>query len=409
MTEVFNYGKELISLTIPAGYVTLENREPELTVSKRQFLQELLSVLPDVRDRYLNVGIVVSDKTRLCGYPKYLPWVIEALKKKGTHKTNITFYIAYGTHASQNDEESINSYGEEVFTNYPFVHHNCNAEHAFCNLGLTKRGTEVNLLKEITDCSLLLTFGAISYHYFAGYGGGRKLLFPGLASYESIYHNHSLFLDRENEILHTKCQPGILQGNPVAEDLKEIDHLMPPKVSIHALLNSKGVVCKLLVGDHYKDFENACNEHDKYYKSGIDKQYDMVVASCGGYPKDINFIQAHKALHYASAFVKDGGKLILLAECIDSIGSETFLKYLEPGSFEKAFAMLKDNYEGNGGTALSLISKTGRIKIYLYTSLDEHYCRLLRVRKISENDIFSILGSHKGSIAVIKNASMLVK
>ncbi len=402
------YGRRTISVSIPKEFEVLEINEPEYNIDKIQFLDKLHTVLPNDKDRYAKVGIVVSDKTRLCGYPLYLPWLIEALLKKGTLKENIIFYIAYGTHATQTDEESLSSYGN-VFREYKFVHHNCNDEKAMKELGITKRGTLVKVREEVLKSSLLITFGSISHHYFAGYGGGRKLLFPGLADKKSIYQNHGLFLDTEGEGLHPGCQPGKLEGNPIAEDLHEIDDLIPSKISIHGILNSRGEVCKLLIGSNYHDFLEACKEHDRYFKSGVSRQYDMVVASSGGYPKDINFIQAHKSLHHAAAFVKDGGKLILFSECADGIGSETFLKYLEPGTFSKAFEKLKKNYEGNGGTALSLLTKTNRIQIFLVTSLNEVICKTLQVQKLLENNIKSILDSHTGSLAHIKNASMLVK
>jgi hypothetical protein len=114
-------------------------------------------------------------------------------------------------------------------------------------------------------------------------------------------------------------------------------------------------------------------------------------------------------VHHAAAFVKDGGKLIVLSECIDKIGSNYFMKYLEAGSFDAAFEMLADNYEGNGGTALSMMTKAKRIRIPMLTSLDEATCKTLGVKKIREEDIQAEIDTEKGSIAVIRNASILVK
>ena len=184
---------------------------------------------------------------------------------------------------------------------------------------------------------------------------------------------------------------------------------MPPKISIHGLLNSKGEVCKLKIGKTYKDFLEACSEHDSNFRSENGKQYDLVVASSGGYPKDINFIQAHKSVHHAAAFVKDGGKLVILTECVDGIASNYFLKYLETGSFKKAYAILEQNYEGNGGTALSMMTKTTRINIYMMTSLDDTLCKTLNVKRVNEKEVQQLLDKEKGSIAVIQNASLLVK
>lgn len=235
------------------------------------------------------------------------------------------------------------------------------------------------------------------------------MLFPGLASKVAVYHNHGLFLDRPNRRLHPGCQPGNLDGNPLAEDLREIDSFSPSKISIHGILNASGKVCRLMIGNSYNDFLEACRVHDSYYRYKETDQFDLVVASGGGYPKDINFIQAHKSVHHAAAFVKDGGNLIVLLECIDKIGSDYFMKYLDAGSFEAAFSILEKNYEGNGGTALSMMQKTRRIHIHMVTSLDEATCKTLGVTKITESRVREIIDNENGSIAAISNASMLVK
>jgi len=209
--------------------------------------------------------------------------------------------------------------------------------------------------------------------------------------------------------LSAGCQPGNLTGNPLAEDLEEIDTFMPYKISIHGILNSSGKVCRLIVGDTYTDFVEACQVHDSFYRYTSQHQFNLVIASSGGYPKDINFIQAHKSVHHAAAFVKDGGTLVMLSECIDKIGSDYFMQYLRAGSFEAAFAMLEKKYEGNGGTALSMMGKTKRIRICMLTSLAEEDCETLGVTRVSTDEIKQRIASEKGKIAVIRNASILVK
>jgi lactate racemase len=408
MQLTFKYGKAGKTFNLPAKTEKLEVSEPEFSTDKEIFSRNFKALLQQKKADLRKVGIIVSDKTRLCGYPLYLPWVTELLNELGAEKENITFYIAYGTHPRQTDEESLASYGE-TFTHFQFIHHNCSDDNAFILAGITERGTQVKVRGDVLKNSLIITFGAISHHYFAGYGGGRKLLFPGLAERKSIYHNHSLFLDLSSRKLSVGCQPGKLDGNPLAEDLKEIDGMLPDKISIHGILNSKGEVCKLLLGKEYNDFILACQEHDSYFRSANSTQYDLVLASSGGYPKDINFIQAHKSVHHAASFVKDGGKLIILSECIDGIASDYFLKYLEAGSFENAFTMLETHYEGNGGTALSMMTKTKRIRIYMMTALDDEICSLLNVTKIDTDDIQKLLNEEKGSLAAIQNASMLVR
>lgn len=408
MAFSLKYGTQEIGINIPSHTIVPDYTQPEFNITKETFTADLNKFLPGDSGKYQNVAVVVSDKTRLCGYPEYLPWLTETLLTKGAEKENIHFYIAYGTHPRQTEEESLKTYGS-IYNEYHFVHHDCTDDSVFEICGTTRRGTPVTIRKDILGSTLLITFGAISHHYFAGYGGGRKLLFPGLAQRKAIYHNHGLFLDLDTRALAAGCQPGQLNGNPLAEDLKEIDDFIPEKISIHGIMNASGKVCQLKIGKTYANFEDVCRIHDSYYRHNSAELYDLVIASSGGYPKDINFIQAHKSVHHAAAFVKDGGKLIILSECIDKIGSNYFMKYLEAGSFEAAFNMLADNYEGNGGTALSMMTKAKRIQIYMLTSLDETTCRTLGVKKIEAKDIQPLIDTEKGSIAVIRNASILVK
>lgn len=402
------YGHELVSITIPSRAVLPEFREPEYDINKEVFTREFFRSLPEDATKYQRVAVVVSDKTRLCGYPEFLPWLTEALIRHGAARENICFYIAYGTHPRQTEEESLSSYGD-TYKEFRFMHHDCRDEAAFQSLGTTSRGTPVMARKDLLSSTLLITFGSISHHYFAGYGGGRKLLFPGLGSRNAIYHNHGLFLDRTNRSLAAGCQPGSLEGNPLAEDLKEIDTWLPSRISVHGIMNASGKVCRLIVGRNYDDFVAACRIHDSYYRYVTGDLYDLVIASSGGYPKDINFIQAHKSVHHAAAFVRDGGQLVILSECIDKIASDYFMKYLEAGSFEAAYNMLEMKYEGNGGTALSMMLKTKRVRIHMLTTLDLSTCITLGVSKVTKEDVQRIIDAETGSMAVIRNASMLVK
>jgi len=408
MKTSLRYGGGVLTFEVPGNTVFLQIREPEYTINKESFCTNFLFRLSASERDFSKVGIVVSDKTRLCGYPNYLPWIVEMLLQAGARRENISFYIAYGTHPRQTDEESVNAYGK-IYYKYPFIHHDCSDKAAMITMGTTRRGTSVTLRRDVMQSTLLITFGAISHHYFAGFGGGRKLLFPGLGDRESIYHNHSLFLNMKEKKLEPGCQSGILDGNPIAEDLLEIENLLPPRISIHGILDSHGKVCQLHIGSAYGDFLGACNQHNIYYKSQSADHYDCVVASSGGYPKDINFIQAHKSIHNAASFVKDGGTLIILAECVDGVGTNTFLPLFREGGWDMVFEKLSKKYEGNGGTALAMMEKTRRIRIHMITGFDDETCTLIGARKIDATQANALIQVEKGSVAVIENASMLVK
>jgi nickel-dependent lactate racemase len=400
------YGKYSRQLNLPAQAEVLQCREPRKEIDKDNFSKGLGKLLgnPLVEGE---VAVVVADKTRLCGYPEILPWIIETFNRLGIKDRQLVFHIAYGTHQRQSDEECLRCYGE-TYRKYRFIHHDCEAPGMFVSLGETSRGTRVRIRRDVLESALILTAGAVSHHYFAGYGGGRKLLFPGVAEKTSIYANHGLFLDRDKQRLAPGCWPGNLKGNPIAEDLKEIHDLLPPYCSIHALLNSRGFPARYTFGKTYQDFLAACAQVDSCYTISTTGQYRLVVCSAGGYPKDINMLQAHKTIYNAANLVQGGGTLVVFAECREGVGSATFLPYFQMGGRQEAFRQLAKNYTGNGGTALAMMEKTGRIRVLLVTALEDDVCRLIGTQRITLDSARRLVAEASNSVAVIPCGSLLV-
>ena len=403
---VFKYGDDEVELTVPERAKQLYGTEPLHTVDKEKFINGLDQLIGNKAIKG-PVAIVVADKTRLCGYPQVLPWVIETLHGKSIADDQITFYIAYGTHLPQSEEECLAAYGE-VYQTYRFIHHECTQQNAFVSFGKTRQGTEVKVRRDVVESACILTIGAVSHHYFAGYGGGRKLLFPGLGEKKAIYANHGLFLDRDNKRLAPGCWPGSLEANPLAADLKEIHEMLPSYLSIHAVLDSQGKPASYSFGKNYDDFLRVCRTLDDCYKIEIEHPFDLLLASGGGFPKDINMIQAHKSLHNAANLVRDGGTLVMFAECRDGIGSTTFLPYFEMGGWNNAFNALAGNYTGNGGTALAMMEKTNRINIALVTSLPGVLCAKLDTDKQTIEQVARLIKSQSGRVGIMQNSSLLV-
>lgn len=401
------WGEKKLPTTFPAGTVELTMHEPEKTLSGDLFCARL--------DRFLTANpldlscpvIVVTDKTRLCGYPQYLPLLVKILKKHGMQRDNLRFIIAYGTHAPQSDAESRRLYGTS-FDAFPFDHHDCDDVNAFVDMGTTSRRTPIRFRRDLVEASAVITMGPIVHHYFAGYGGGRKLIFPGCGERQAIYANHSLYLDPKKNTLAPGCQPGIVQDNPLADDLFEIAEKMPADLAIHAILDSQGEVVEMLFGNSQETYTKGCQIHGQNCEIVSDK-FDLVIASAGGFPKDINFIQCHKAIHNAAMFVNDGGLLIIYSECRDAIGSTTFLPWFEMQDYEKAFAKLSCRYEGNGGTALSMMTKLQRIRIGMVTNLSDDLCRIIGIEKLEHHQVELLLKETDTNPAWIANASILVK
>ena len=402
------YGARRISFVFSERPDIFTIREPRSDVTEEQFSARLGETIRLSDFDFSRPSVVVADKTRLCGYGTYLPVLLRTLEEAGAEPGRITIHIAYGTHPRQSDEECASVYGE-AYGSYRFEHHDCSDERRFVRLGETRRGTPVLVRRDVADASCLITFGAISHHYFAGYGGGRKLVFPGLGFRDAIYRNHGLFLDARRGTLSAGCRPGVLDGNPLAEDLAEYETFRPADLAIHGILDSGGRVRDLLPGRGVDHFRAACAVHGANCEVAHAPVYDVVFASCGGYPKDINFIQSHKAIHNAAGFVRDGGRLVILAQCREGIGSGTFLPWFKMGGWRAAFDRLAKDYEGNGGTALSMMSKLDRIQVFMATELDDAPASLIGLRKIDVQEARQMAEKPGGTVAVIPNAGLLVK
>ena len=402
------YGRSTLPLVLPGDAVQLRVAETEKIITPELFRARLAEFFRQNPLDLIRPMLVVADKTRLCGYPEYLPVLLAELQERGLEPGRLRIPIAYGTHARQSDDECLQAYGDSYRT-LRFLHHDCNDRESFVEMGRTRRGTPIRLRRDLAEASAIITMGAVSHHYFAGYGGGRKLVFPGLGEREAIYANHGLYLDREAGTIAAGCRPGNLQGNRLAEDLFEIEDARPADLAIHGILDAHGRLCDLVVGRGRGPFLAACATHGASCETRS-RRFATVVASCGGYPKDINFIQSHKAVHNAAMFVEDGGLLLLYGECRDGVGSTTFLPWFEMGGFAAAFTRLAEHYEGNGGTALAMMEKTRRIRIGLVTELGEEICRSIGAERFSHDRVMAHLASlgDTADLAYIANGGLLV-
>ncbi len=402
------YGSSEFYCVLPEKTRVLTINEPAPRITPERFKEVLNIYLHQNAFNLTDTTVVVADKTRVCGYPDYLHLLAEALLAHGMQKESLKFIIAYGTHPRQSDEECLQGYGV-VYKHFPFIHHDCQGSHSFIDCGSTSRGTPIRHRRDIVESSCLITMGPICHHYFAGYGGGRKLIFPGCGERKSIYANHSLYLDVENGCLSAQCQPGVLLNNPLAEDLFEVEEKRPADIAIHGIMNSHGQLCDIIIGAGKKSFLQACSIHGEFCESSM-STFPVVIASCGGFPKDINFIQSHKAIHNAAMFVEDGGTLIIYCELRDGIGSKTFLPWFEKNSFDKAFQLLSCDYQGNGGTALAMMTKTKRIRICMVTELSESLCQTIGVHKWHHTQVCKFMETVSPTETVyIPNASLLVR
>ncbi len=317
------------------------------------------------------VAIIVSDRTRPCSYPEVLPLLLDYLNANGVPDNRVFLLVAYGAHRRHTDAENRSFYGEEALSRVSLLHHDCRPESGLAEMGRTSRGTEVRLNRRYIEAAASIVVASVSFHYFAGFGGGRKAVFPGLASEEGILNNHRIFVECGGGSLpEMRRFKANLNNNPLNHDLMEAVAMAPPSFVISLCMSDEDDVSGIFSGDWRESHRLAC-EFLAGTRIQSKRKYDLVIASCGGYPKDINFIQAHKTIDNAFDLLKAGGALVILASCDDGMGSSSFLQWFDRKDATSMRSALLKNYSMNGGTALALKLKADACPIFLHSRLDK--------------------------------------
>lgn len=270
-----------------------------------------------------DICIVIPDVTRLWQKPSvYLPYVVKELEKAGVADKNIHFLSALGTHRKQTEEEHKQILGEELFKRFKVMDHDCKAEDNLQYVGTTSFGTRVFINKFALECKHIILTGGIVFHDLAGFGGGRKGILPGISGYSTVMENHALSLNSNKPGINSKVRTALMEGNPFNEDMTEAAKFVNPSFLFNVIVNSEGNISAAVAGDFIAAHEKGCEILKSIDSSSIKEKADVIISSCGGYPKDIDFYQASKALSNAVEAVKEGGTIILLAECIEGLGHD---------------------------------------------------------------------------------------
>lgn len=326
--------------------------------------------------------LIVPDKTRRCGLESILPILLEEILATGIHERDITILFANGTHPRMSTDEEEALLGPGIRSRVTVLQHDSRDSSSLIAMGTTRRGTPVVLNRHAIEADRLLLVGGVVYHYFAGFGGGPKLVLPGVAAYESAVANHRLTLT-EKGTFHPRCRDGVLEGNPVAEDLREAMRFVPPSHHLCVVNDPIGNIVACWFGSVDAVHHHACRETEARYRVELPEAADCTIVSAGGYPRDINFIQAHKTLQHASYGTKEGGSIIAAAACRDGMGNATFLSWFTEGEFDTLRTRVLSGYSMNAHTAIAMMEKAERFSIYLLSDLPEQAVRRMGMIPVS--------------------------
>lgn len=262
------------------------------------------------------IAIIFSDITRATPYNIILPPLINELQN--IPKENICFFCANGTHRLATDNELIRILGENIFRDYKIIQNNANDPEFHKYVGTTSSGNHVYLNKEVLNCKIKILTGFIEPHFFAGFSGGGKALIPGMASVKTIKFNHSI-----SHLSDTNVSWGITEGNPVWEEIIEAAEFVPGLFLLNITLNRKKEITNVFAGDLRVAHYEGCKFARQSAMAPVDELYDIVITSNSGYPLDLNIYQTVKGMSAAAQIVKQGGIIIMAAECWDGIPSNS--------------------------------------------------------------------------------------
>lgn len=348
--------------------------------------------LSDIVNPEHKVAIVVDDATRPAPSNLMVPPLLDELNMAGVKEENVTIIFGCGTHRAVTHEEAVRLLGEDVLNRVKVISHDYKAED-LVYLGKTgKHGTKVYLNRIFAEADTKILTGDVCFHYYAGYGGGRKSILPAVAGEEAIKHNHAM-------LLHPQAKTGVLEGNPIHEDMVEAAKLAKVDFIVNVVINSEGEIVKAFAGDLEQAFYEGVKLVDEMYRVQVDRKADIVVVSPGGHPADVNLFQAYKGVNNALEVVKRGGVVILVAECPEGHGNQVFYDWMVRFKDLRAVEReIKRRFVLGGHKAYYLMKALRKVQIILVSSMPDYYAsnvfKLKTARAVNDalNEAFNIAG-----------------
>jgi len=285
------------------------------------------------------VAINFCDATRPVPNKKILPVVLGELKRAGVKDEDIVLVNALGTHRPGSKEEIVELLGEEIASKYRVVQHDCNDRSTMADAGVLSDGQHMWVNRDYYEADLKILTGFIEPHFFAGFSGGGKLVYPGVASLENIKvaHGYRILSDKRSTW-------GITDGNPVWELLTEGALKTGPDFIVNVTLNKDKAITGVFAGELRAAHAKGCAYVKRTAMRAVKEPFDIVVTTNSGYPLDRNVYQTVKGMSAAAGIVKEGGAIISVSQCVDGIpaGSHYHKLMLAAGDPRRALEMIAE-------------------------------------------------------------------
>ncbi len=321
------YGRRSIIVDIPEDrlngvlislahkYTTLESEEDIL---KRALSKPIDT--PRLRELVQGkekIVVISSDHTRPVPSHVTMPLILGEIRELNP-KVDIHILVATGFHRASTETELRDKYGNEIVDNEKIVIHDSRDEGSMVKVGILPSGGDLILNKLAVEADLLIAEGLIEPHFFAGFSGGSKSILPGIASHATVLANHC-----SEFIAHKRARTGVLKGNPIHEDMLYAAQKANLAFILNVVINANKKVINAFAGHSEKAHLKGCEFISEHVRVKAEPA-DIVITTNGGYPLDQNIYQSVKSMTAAEATCKDGGIIIVVSECIDGHGGDSF-------------------------------------------------------------------------------------
>jgi nickel-dependent lactate racemase len=312
------------------------------------------------------VVIVVTDHTRPTPTHALLPLLWERIGSVLSAE-DVTVLVATGTHRPTSDEE-LDALLGEARSLFPVEIHDCQGD--CVEVGRSSLGNPILLSRRVVEADHVISIGHIGMHYYAGYSGGRKNIFPGVAGAASIERNHALMSQPES----TACA---YAGNPISEEMVEASQAIRHRFIVDVVLRSDGGVAKVVIGEPEAAHKVGRTFWDAHFQFPLEERADLVLASAGGHPKDINLYQAHKGEYNAGLATRNGGILYLAGACPMGIGHPVFADWVARSERPEDVLDIyeKEGFKLGGHKAVYLAKDRMRFELALQSDLADDLVR----------------------------------
>jgi hypothetical protein len=273
------YGDEEMEISFPASWevnVCRMNGHDAPPLTEAQMRKAFANPIGSKRIRDLakgkkEVAILFDDLSRGTPASVIVPFVLEELAEAGIKDENIRFIAAFGAHGAMNNWEFTQKLGADIVRRFLVYNHN---PYENCTpLGITRFGTTVAINSEFMACDVKIGIGSIVPHPY-GFGGGYKIILPGIASIDTIDANHA----------RLKHSPSVFMSNfeenVIMQDIIETGKMSGLQIKVDAIMNLKREVTALFVGDPLAEQLEGIKLARKHYATKMVKDMDIVVANC---------------------------------------------------------------------------------------------------------------------------------